>query len=145
MKAYQPKNFAGVRSVTQQHHRDKVNINSIMARARKTGVLPGRGGTPLFGDFTNVPSYQDQLNRLIQVRDDFDRLPSEIRDRFKNDPGKLYDWLDNPQNLKEACEIGLLPMSLHPDNRAPEENQPPYADLATATAVTVEPEKQQAQ
>lgn len=45
-------------------------------------------------------------------------LPPEIRTRFDNDPGKLIDFVADPDNRQEAQELGIV-------NPAPEPAKPP--------------------
>ncbi len=83
-----------------------------MGRYATSGVLAGARGTharkPFQGDFTTGDSYHAQLNKQIEAQNSFDGLPSHIRNRFKNDPGKLLDFLANPENLSEAQKLGLV-------------------------------------
>lgn len=95
------------RSRTQQHFREQVNINHIMKVARRTGILPVKAGQPLFGDFTGCIDYHDSMNKIVEIDQTFGKLPSEIRKRFKNDPGALLEFLNKDENYKEACELGL--------------------------------------
>ncbi|AKI26890.1 internal scaffolding protein VP3 [Gokushovirinae Bog8989_22] len=64
--------------------------------------------SPQFGDFTNIGSYQECLNRVISIDQTFDSLPSAVRAKFRNDPGALITFLSNPDNRDEAISLGLL-------------------------------------
>ena len=47
---------------TKQSFRDKVNINSIIAKHRRTGMLNHvNGKTPFYGDVSGVIGYQESL------------------------------------------------------------------------------------
>lgn len=95
-------------SLCEQSHRETVNINRIVARARK-GILPsGTGVQPNFGDFSSGMDYHELMNRMVDAKADFQRLPADIRKRFGNDPGNLIDFLGDPENEQEARELGLL-------------------------------------
>ena len=39
----------------------------------------------------------------------FDNLPSDVRNRFNNNPAQLLDFVADPENKEEAIELGLLP------------------------------------
>lgn len=41
------------------------------------------------------------------VRASFNSLPSQVRDRFRNRPEELVEWLGNPDNAVEAEKLGL--------------------------------------
>ena len=63
----------------------------------------------MYGDFTNIEDFHNANNRIIQAREDFLALPSEIREQFDNDPGQLVEFINDPDNIEEAQEMGLLP------------------------------------
>lgn len=99
-------------SRTIQDQKDDVNINNIVARYVGTGVLAGAAGRgvarqPFQGDFSNQLDYQTKLNKLIEAKSNFEKLPSKIRTRFENDPGQLIQFMSNPDNAAEALTLGL--------------------------------------
>lgn len=95
-------------SLVEQSHQDRVNINSIMNRARKTGMVPVYNKQATYGDFTNVEDFQTSMNRVIQAQNDFMALPASIRKEFGNDPARLVDFMSDENNFDRAVEIGLL-------------------------------------
>lgn len=96
-------------SKVEQQHRDRCNINSIMNRARARGMMPQmeRIQRAQYGDFTGALDFQTLNNRIIEAKNQFAMLPSEIRKRFENDPGKLIEFLNDPTNAEEAAKLGL--------------------------------------
>lgn len=101
------------KSKTQQHYRDKVNINNIVKKYAQTGMmnqmLKENSRDGVFGDFTH-PSLQDYskvLNQVESARKDFLKIPSETRSRFDNDPEKLIKFLADPKNIEESIKLGL--------------------------------------
>lgn len=99
-------------SMTKQEFGKEADINFIVARARVRGFMtdPARAsGAMSFGDFTTVPDYMTQQNRLAGLREDFQRLPSKVRLRFDNNPALLIEFLHDPKNSDEAIELGLRP------------------------------------
>lgn len=95
-------------SKTEQHHKNEVNINQIVARYRKTGIMPRVPQGARYGDFTQVNDYHQAVQAVRDVETAFMSLPSSLRKRFENDPGQLVQFLDNPENRAEAEELGLL-------------------------------------
>lgn len=97
--------------VTQQHFRDEVNINSIMRRYEKTGVLVDPGvrmsRAPQFGVFENFDFHECQ-NRVALAKEAFMALPARIRTRFSNDPGMLLQFVGDESNRDEAIKLGLI-------------------------------------
>ena len=111
---------------TEQSHKGKCDVNNVIRRYRKTGDLPRRLESGVYGDFTSVTDYHSCLGRIQDARDDFMAIPSAIRRRFANDPARLIEFLSNDDNRAEAEKLGLVPIS------APVESEPvsePPADV----------------
>lgn len=99
-------------SKAKQSFRKEADINFLMSRYQKTGVLVDpvmmpNGRRPFYGDFTQVGDFHALQNTLILARNEFARLPAEVRDRFGNDPKVLLDFLLDPANDVEAVKLGL--------------------------------------
>lgn len=108
-------------SKTEQAHRSTVNINKIVAKARKGVPVRINKGTGLYGDFSSGMDYQSAMEAIADAQLDFMSLPSNVRERFSNDVGKLLDFISDPGNEDEARELGLLP------EKAPEAPETPEA------------------
>lgn len=131
-------------SLTQENLSEETNINTIMSRYKKTGVLPEKNGMePRYGDFTGYQDYHQSMNAILKAQDSFMTIPAEIRARFGNDPGKFLEFCQNPDNQDEMIDMGLAervePDPVHPatdpNPRPSNEPQTPLADsLAPAGA-----------
>lgn len=92
-------------SQTLQSFKDDADINCIIARFENTGVLVDPtvpvSRIPSFGDYSDLPSYQEAQNVIIAANNAFDTLSSKIRERFGNDPAAYFDFV---QSLKEGSE-----------------------------------------
>lgn len=96
-------------TMTQQQFKDEADINRLVDRFLRTGEVPPVDGRAMYGDFIDVPDgYQAALNAVIEAQAGFDALPSKTRQRFNNDPAELLSFLQDPKNLDEAVELGLL-------------------------------------
>lgn len=95
------------KSLTNQADMPAADINNIMARFEKTGLIPGTERTPMYGDFSEVPDYHTSLSAIRRVETAFLQLPAKLRNRFENDPEKLLTFLDDSKNDEEAVELGL--------------------------------------
>lgn len=127
-------------SRTEVSHSKNVNINSIMKKYFKTGLLQQAAGAR-YGDFTTCTDYQDAVNRVLQANDQFMELPSEIRTMFQNDPSQLIDFVNDPTNKQKAIDMGLLPPEQpEPVQDAPEQPLESSGKEAAAEAVTEKPE-----
>lgn len=109
-------------SRVEQSHRQMTNINTIVAKAKKTGRLPISSRQPTYGDFSNAQDYHAVQTRIVTAQNEFMEVPSEIRKRFHNDVGEFIDFVQNPDNLSEAVAMGLIPESALPP--APPESVP---------------------
>lgn len=95
-------------SMTKQSFADECDINKIMERYEKTGVMPEGRHMYEFGDAISEYSYQESLNAVIHADEQFAQLPAKLRDRFGNDPVQLLKFLEDPANRDEAVELGLV-------------------------------------
>lgn len=95
-------------SRTKQEFRDECDINNIIKKFQRTGVLPVNGSRAIQGDFSDVPDYQTALNMVSQVEGAFAELPAKVRERFQNNAAQLMSFLDDPRNRSEAESLGLI-------------------------------------
>lgn len=107
-------------NMTEQHHAEDCDINNIIAKYTRTGVLGDPFAMPSvsaqFGDFTAISDYQTAMNNLIQAQQAFEALPAALRKEFDNDPAKLLDFLGKEENRDEAIRLGLIPRPVDTSN-----------------------------
>ena len=95
-------------SLTEQHHADGLDIKNMINKYDRTGILSNvQRGKAMYGDFTKVNEYQDALDLVNNSKNLFNELPSDIREKFSNNPGEFFEWITNPENSQEAIELGL--------------------------------------
>lgn len=111
--AYGPKNrttaitFTG-EGRTKQSFADDSDINNIMARYLKTGLIEAvNKHEPQYGDTTGI-NFQACMDTVVAAKAMFADMPAKIRNRFDNDPGKFLDFVNNPENIDEGVKLGLL-------------------------------------
>ncbi|WNK14053.1 MAG: internal scaffolding protein [Microvirus sp.] len=93
---------------TKQEFKNECDINILMAQYMATGQLPNiNERAPQYLDVTGI-EYQDSMNFIAGAQTLFNELPSQIRSRFENDPGKFLDFTSNPNNREEMAQMGLL-------------------------------------
>jgi len=93
----------------QQHESAACDINNIMARYIRDGVIEHvkeYGGQ--YGDFTEVPDYGTCLRMVSEAEECFAALPAKVRSRFENDPAQFLDFVSDPANRNEMAIMGLL-------------------------------------
>lgn len=95
-------------SMTKQSFRDECDINTIMARYMKTGVLDfANKHAPQYADVSNI-DFAQAMADVLMAKSMFDDLPAKIRARFSNDPGQFLAFIDNPDNASEMLAMGLI-------------------------------------
>lgn len=94
---------------TQQHLAESTSIKAILKRYRNVNDLRHavESNPGLYGDFSDAKSYQDSLNVVLQANDQFASLPSEVRERFQNDPAQFLEFASDEKNLPEMVKMGL--------------------------------------
>lgn len=98
------------RSKAVQSDMDAADINKIMARYEKTGVIIDPQGIerkPMFGDFTQFQNYHAMLSAVRDADRYFLTLPAPLRNRFDNDVQKFVEFCENPANKAELIKLGL--------------------------------------
>lgn len=95
-------------SRTKQAMKQECDINFIVDRYRRTGVLQHVKESPgSYGDFEAM-EYQEALNTVMKAQSDFNALPSAVRNRFANEPALFLEFIRDPANIEEAQKLGLL-------------------------------------
>jgi phage internal scaffolding protein len=94
-------------SLTQQQFADEADINTIVNRFLKTGVLPTPNTFPQYVDFEGVFDYQSAMNLVRAADESFLRMDAKVRARFNNSPQEFLEFFANPENVQEAIRLGL--------------------------------------
>lgn len=93
-----------------QSMRDGTFIESYLRKYQITGILgdPARRLTARYGDFADLPSFQESADRVAKTTQFFESLPSDIRKRFGNDVAQFVAFASSPENTKELVDLGIL-------------------------------------
>lgn len=123
------KQHVGEETRTQQNMASETDVNAIMRKYEKTGILSHVARyAGQYGDFSAVPDYKTGLEMIMAADEMFASLPARIRDRFGNDPAQFIAFAQDPENLDEMRKMGL----------APEQAEPPKPQLVQV----VEPDQE---
>lgn len=109
-------------SRTKQAFQSECDINNIMAKFQKTGLISHNAKHQ--GDYSTLPEsldYHDSLIAIQAAQDSFNSLPSGIRSKFDNDPEKFLNFVEDHNNQDEMIELGLATRSPLGDNQKPKE------------------------
>jgi len=94
-------------SLTQQQFKEESDINTIVARFMKSGVLPTPVNMPQYVDYEGVFDFQSAMNTIRQADENFMRMDANVRARFNNSPQEFLEFFANPENQDEAIRLGL--------------------------------------
>jgi phage internal scaffolding protein len=94
-------------SLTQQQFKEESDINTIVDRFMKSGVLPNPINMPQYMDYEGVFDFQSAMNTVRQADENFMRMDAKIRARFNNSPQEFLEFFGNPENVEEAIRLGL--------------------------------------
>lgn len=94
--------------LTVQSHKNECDINRVMHRAAHGASLShllNHGGT--YGDFSDMTgdTYEQMQNTLAEARSIFYDLPAELRGEFNNNPGRFFEFVNDPENNDRLEEI----------------------------------------
>lgn len=98
---------------TQLHKKKECDINYIMDKYAKTGILGNpydmaNARKPIFGDFSMEGDYHAMLNTITSANRAFLSLPPRLRQKFDNDPAKALEFVSKRENILEAVKEGIL-------------------------------------
>ena len=98
----------GKKSRTKQAHAKEADINHIMRKYLKTGLMEhSRNHQPDYG-FATSDDFHTSMNIITKANSMFEDLPSSIRSRFENKPEQFLDFVNDESNKEEMLEMGLL-------------------------------------
>lgn len=94
---------------TVQSERKEADINSIIARFEKSGMVSLLNKSePFYGDVSEFDGLQDAFIKVEEANKLFMGMSAEIRSRFGNDPVSMISFLADPANRKEAEDLGMV-------------------------------------
>jgi phage internal scaffolding protein len=117
-------------SMTKQSHAERLDVNNIIKRYNRTGVLQqATDFEGVYGEFTSY-DLREAIEKVEKSNQIFMEVPSEIRARFENDPGAFIDFATNPTNVHQMRDWGLA---------KPEPKKTPNVDVGDADAQPAPP------
>ena len=82
-----------------------------MARYIKTGVIDHVAKYQPQYTQNSEADYHQSMNIIREADEMFLDLPSQVRQKFENDPAKFLDYVNDPENHEKLHEIGLTNQS----------------------------------
>jgi hypothetical protein len=112
-------------SCTNMESFGKANIHEILKNFRINGTVENNQDVrPIEdADFSDNLPLREQLDRVLSVRNQFLKLPFDVRKRFDHNPLEMAEFLSDRRNIKEAKKLGLVvtrenPTIVHSDQMA---------------------------
>jgi len=103
--------------LTKQAFKDEVDINKIISRYERTGMITALNTKkPFYGDVSDVKNYKECLETVKEAESLFMALTPEIRERFHNEPSELIEFLQDKNNTGEAIKLGIAKPKPEPIN-----------------------------
>lgn len=103
-----PLSFPADSPHTKQEFADECNINILMSKYQSTGQLPNLNErAPQYIDATGY-DFAEAMNFVAGAQSLFNELPSDLRNRFDNDPAAFLDFCSDEKNRPEMAQLGLL-------------------------------------
>lgn len=108
MFGIQEQHPGGGRQMTKQADAAASDINAIVNRYVAHGIAPPSGARAArYGDFSDGRSFQEQLDRVMEIERQFMELPAAVRDLCRNDPAVFLDQVADPEQLELLEKAGL--------------------------------------
>ncbi len=90
---------------TEQHHAKSCDINTIMARYVKTGVMDHISKyEPRYGDVSSA-DWQAAQNLVAGVKTEFEELPAYVRDYYEGNADNYLDAMQTDEGVNELRNI----------------------------------------
>lgn len=92
---------------TKQSELQQADVNWIVAKYDKTGVIPVSKRQAFYADVSTIGDYRSVMERVQEAAEFFMQQPASLREEFENDPAKFLDYVSTatPDQLREK---GLL-------------------------------------
>lgn len=102
-------------SLTKQAMKDECDINLIMKRFERTGVITHNvQREAYFADVSDVPDFAQAVEVVRKADEMFSSLPAKLRLEFDNDAAKYVAFCADPANRERMKELGLLELPPEP-------------------------------
>ncbi len=93
---------------TKQSMRDECDVNFIMARYVKTGLIEHlSGGIPSFPDVSELGDYRSAIENMRSADKYFQGLPAEVRARFGHDAANFMEFLQSGASEEDLRKLSL--------------------------------------
>ncbi len=110
------------------------DINNIMRGYSKTGAISHFAKHSASYGFCDAVSFHEAATIIKTAETMFLDLPSALRNKFEQDPAKFLAFVQDPENLEEMSELGLLARPLPTPEESSKAPDAPAAKAASEEA-----------
>ena len=112
-KAWKKQNKIYEETKTEQHHADDLDLNKIFPKFDKAGMARLKSQVTIdenkLVDLVGMDYTKSKMD-LARIETEFNQLPSGVRAKFDNNPGKYHQYLSRPQKASEEVKT-IVPES----------------------------------
>lgn len=127
-------------SMAKQSFKDSVDINNILKKYNKTGVIEHLSSHAPEYRFATALTFTEAQQTVAKAQTMFNELPAAARARFNNNPAQFLEYFENYEDTEEAADelfdLGLgfqrAPGSGHPKAGTEEPHPPAPPEPETA-------------
>lgn len=90
---------------TEQHHAPNCDINKIIAKYQKTGLIDHIATyQPVYADVSGA-DFQQAMNTVIHGEKLFADLPAPVREYYQGDPAVFLDAVQTDEGVQQLSEL----------------------------------------
>lgn len=119
-------------SKTVQSDAELGDVNAVMDRYRRTGIVAGLNEVEKeYRDVTTFSDFADVMRHARAAEEEFMKLPSKVREMFNHDAMQWLDTAHDPEKRQALLDKGLIvadpslveapPASVEETSKAPPE------------------------
>lgn len=126
-------------SRTKQEFADECDVNKLMKRYERTGLLPqyNLDRQAQYLDLTEIPDFHTAMQMLVEADHAFMRLPANVRREFDNSASDFVEFAQKPENIGKLREWGLAP-PLPPKDAANDDRPGDAAPAASSSSAAAQ-------
>lgn len=96
-------------SMVSQEFKQDTDVKTILRRYQAAQISPySTEEQNVYNTFDKDQDYHYWQNQILKVKKDFEKLSSENRAHFGNDPGKFYMYMQDPDNYQDGVDRGIF-------------------------------------
>lgn len=94
-------------TLTEQAHKDSTDINKIIEKYKRTGVMEHIARTQPKYDVATPYDYHEAMNVIANANSEFEKIPAKIRAMFNNNPMDFFEFVQDEKNIEKMQDLGL--------------------------------------